>query len=175
MIVDAAGRALAVERYGQPGQWQLPQGGMGAGEEPYDAAVREMYEELGLKPRHVRYLGEHPEWLAYELPEDFRSKKVGRGQVQRWLVFGLVGPESKIRLDHGQSHRELRAWTWRDLGQLSEEVAHFRLGVYRRLAQDLPAVLAHDGAWPAHEAEAVGPEQRSGSAAGEPSPEGGTA
>lgn len=146
VIVDDRGRVLAVERYRQPGQWQLPQGGMRLGEEPHQAAAREMYEELGLRRKHVRYVGEHPEWLAYELPEPFRSKKTGRGQVGRWLVFRLVAPERKIRLDGGQERRELRAWAWRDLAELAEEVAAFRAGVYRRLAQALPTLLAHDGA-----------------------------
>ncbi len=157
IVSDHAGRVLAVERYRQPGQWQLPQGGMRVGEEPYDAALRELYEELGLKPKHVAYLGEHSEWLAYELPEDYRSKKTGRGQVQRWLVFRLVGAESKIRLDHGQDHRELRAWSWRDLSELAGEVAAFRVGVYRRLARDVPALLAQNEGEPARDDRTVAP------------------
>src|SRR3954463_7798269 len=52
-----AGSSLAKLRHA----WQMPQGGIDAGEAPYDAALRELYEETNV--RSVSLLGEAPEWL----------------------------------------------------------------------------------------------------------------
>ena len=37
--------------------WQFPQGGIKQGESPVQAMFRELHEEVGLKPDHVRILG----------------------------------------------------------------------------------------------------------------------
>jgi putative (di)nucleoside polyphosphate hydrolase len=37
--------------------WQFPQGGINAGETPEQAMLRELQEEVGLQPHHVRILG----------------------------------------------------------------------------------------------------------------------
>ena len=80
ILYNPAGQVLAFERADRPGQWQLPQGGLGKNEEPLAAALRELEEETGLRPSQVELVGEHPRWLAYELPPEARRKKTGRGQ-----------------------------------------------------------------------------------------------
>src|SRR6478736_5607197 len=37
--------------------WQFPQGGINPGEAPEQAMYRELHEEVGLQPQHVRVLG----------------------------------------------------------------------------------------------------------------------
>ena len=46
--------------------WQMPQGGIDPGENPYRAALRELYEETNV--RSVSLLAEAPDWYAYDLP-----------------------------------------------------------------------------------------------------------
>ncbi|MET0530713.1 MAG: RNA pyrophosphohydrolase, partial [Microvirga sp.] len=45
--------------------WQMPQGGIDPGEDPYQAAVRELYEETSV--RSVSLLAEAPDWYTYDL------------------------------------------------------------------------------------------------------------
>ena len=53
--------------------WQMPQGGIDEGEEPYPAALRELYEETNIKS--VEKLGEIKDWLTYDIPREI----VGQG------------------------------------------------------------------------------------------------
>ena len=53
-------------------RWQLPQGGIDAGEVPETAAKRELAEETGVTKAHVIY--EMPGWLTYDLPPELIGK-----------------------------------------------------------------------------------------------------
>src|SRR5579871_6344537 len=77
-------------------EWQMPQGGIDDGEEPRQAALRELYEETGVTS--VEYLAESPDWYAYELPDDVSFAWNGRyrGQKQKWFAFRFVGDEKEI-------------------------------------------------------------------------------
>ena len=48
--------------------WQMPQGGIDEGEDPYKAALRELYEETNIKS--VKKLGEVKDWIAYDIPRN---------------------------------------------------------------------------------------------------------
>ena len=133
VILNADGEALAGERSGVAGAWQLPQGGLKAGEEPLDAVIREIQEETGIDARDLTILGEHPQLLSYELPAELRSAKTGRGQTQRWFLFRFDGDPASIVLPRGG---EFSAWRWMPLAQLAEETAPFRRQVYRLLAAE---------------------------------------
>ena len=53
-ILNSKNDILIGERIGKPGSWQAPQGGIDGSESVVDAAIREMYEEVGLEHgRHV--------------------------------------------------------------------------------------------------------------------------
>src|SRR5438552_2332666 len=82
-----ARRADLPNAEGAPGGWQLPQGGIDADEDPRVAIFRELREEIGTAS--ARIIGEHPEWLTYELPPELLGKALGgryRGQRQRWFA-----------------------------------------------------------------------------------------
>jgi putative (di)nucleoside polyphosphate hydrolase len=126
------GRLLALERYDLPGSWQLPQGGLDDGEEPIDAARRELAEETGLSWKDVQLLGEHPGWLAYELAPEMRSETTGRGQVQKWFVV-KAGADAAIdisRIEPRKGHPEFRDWAWLTGEEVLNRIAPFRLPVY---------------------------------------------
>jgi putative (di)nucleoside polyphosphate hydrolase len=136
-VLDANGRVLAFEREGHPGSWQLPQGGLDVGEEPVDAARRELAEETGLRWDQVRLLGEHPEWLAYELDADKRKPDTGRGQVQKWFYLGLDDPAAVIdfsRVDERKGTREFSASAWMTFAALLGKSVAFRRRVYEQVA-----------------------------------------
>ena len=51
--------------------WQFPQGGIKYGEAPVQAMYRELQEEVGLLPDHVKILGRTSNWLRYEVPNNW--------------------------------------------------------------------------------------------------------
>jgi putative (di)nucleoside polyphosphate hydrolase len=130
VIVNEQGLVLALERADSAGAWQLPQGGLDQREEPLAGAVREAAEETGIAPGDLELLDSCPQPLAYELPPEFRSERVGRGQVQYWFLFRFNGQESSIDLQGGG---EFRAWCWLEFAELLARVAEFRKPLYRQL------------------------------------------
>ena len=72
MLINAAGlvfigrRAGGIEHVDETHVWQMPQGGVDPGEDTWEAAKRELYEETSV--RSVKKLGEVPDWLIYDIP-----------------------------------------------------------------------------------------------------------
>ncbi len=141
VLINGDGLVFACERADVLDAWQLPQGGLDSGEEPLAGALRELREETGIGGDAVAMVAEHPDWLAYELPPEYRRTKLGRGQVQKWFLFRFEGDPACIDLDEAET-REFRAWRWMRLGELAEDTVPFRRPIYRRLAEDFAEHLA---------------------------------
>src|SRR3977135_1750422 len=60
------------EHLRQGHEWQMPQGGIDAGEAPYQAALRELREETNVSSTTL--LAESPEWYSYDLPDEVLKK-----------------------------------------------------------------------------------------------------
>ena len=120
------------------GQWQLPQGGLDVGEEPENAYLRELWEEIQVKKKDIEPIGHYPEWLTYELPKKARKKKHGRGQAQKWFFVRLSKP-AKIKLEPKDSNmeQEFFDYKWLPLGSLAEETWAVRRPIYLKLALHL--------------------------------------
>lgn len=135
-VSNQRGEVLAVERW-PPGsnRWQMAQGGLDEGETVVAAGYRELGEELGLQPDDVELVAVHDSWLSYELPVPARRRPGGLGQTQKWLLFRLDAPESRIDLGAGDSSRdpELASWRWMRLERLAEETWSPRRPIYREL------------------------------------------
>jgi putative (di)nucleoside polyphosphate hydrolase len=74
--------------------WQFPQGGIKFGESPEQAMFRELYEEVGLKPEHVKIVARTRDWLRYEVPEQWIRRDMRgnyRGQKQIWYLASSDG------------------------------------------------------------------------------------
>ncbi len=134
VVMNDRGQVLAFERAGQRGAWQLPQGGLRKGEQPRDAALRELEEETGLGPGEVELRDEHPGWLAYELPPEARSGKTGRGQVHKWFLFRLIAEPAAIELGP-EGQREFDRARWMTLRELAALCWPVRQPVYRALLE----------------------------------------
>lgn len=119
-------------------EWQMPQGGIDAGEQPIEAAYRELREETNVSS--VSLLAEAPEWLSYDLPyeigkEAWRGRY--RGQSQKWFAFRFDGDESEIDiLTPGGGHKpEFDAWRWVPLAETTELIIPFKREVYREVVR----------------------------------------
>lgn len=120
--------------------WQLPQGGIDAGEIPLKAAFRELEEETGVKDAALIY--ELPDWLRYDLPEQLIGtalKGKFRGQKQKWFAMRFLGSDSDI--DLAAHHQiEFDDWAWRPLAECVELVIDFKKPIYEELARRLAFV-----------------------------------
>jgi putative (di)nucleoside polyphosphate hydrolase len=130
-------QVMAFERIDSPGSWQLPQGGMKAGETPEDAAWRELGEETGLGPSAVIARAEFPEWVVYEWPDDVKAANGGShhriGQVQRWFLFDVLAADVEPVPDG----REFGAWKWVEPSWLLAHVPDWRRSSYERVLPTL--------------------------------------
>ncbi|MBN8244791.1 RNA pyrophosphohydrolase [Nitratireductor aquimarinus] len=142
MVLNDRGLAWAGRRIVQPETdelsgatqlWQMPQGGVDKGEEPREAAYRELYEETGMKS--VSLLAETPDWITYELPEHLLGialKGKYRGQKQKWFAFRFEGPDSEIAINPppGGHEAEFDMWEWKPMTDLPGLIVPFKRKVY---------------------------------------------
>lgn len=134
-LVLVARRADLPNAEGPAGGWQLPQGGIDPDEDPRRAVLRELAEEIGTDRAEI--IGEHPEWLTYDLPAHLVGVALGgryRGQRQRWFALRFTGQDEDIRLDL-DPHPEFDSWRWAPLTDLPALAVAFKRPVYDVLAQ----------------------------------------
>jgi len=117
-------------------EWQMPQGGIDEGEDPFSAARRELQEETNVTSTH--FLAEAPDWYYYDLPDElsknsFRGKY--KGQRQKWFALGFEGNESEIDIETpgGDGHPEFDAWRWEKIDRLADLVVPFKREVYEKV------------------------------------------
>ncbi len=119
--------------------WQFPQGGIKYGESPEQAMFRELEEETGLLPQHVKIIGRTRDWLRYEVPDHFIKREIRghyRGQKQIWFLLRMVGRDCDVNL-RASSHPEFDAWRWHDYWVPLDTVIEFKRGVYQLALQEL--------------------------------------
>jgi putative (di)nucleoside polyphosphate hydrolase len=134
-----AGRRIAEtdsEMAGSDKLWQMPQGGIDKDEDPLPAALRELYEETGI--RTVSLLAEAPDWIHYDLPEHLVGiafKGRYRGQKQRWFAFRFEGDDSEIAINPppGGHEAEFDAWAWKPMERLPDLIVPFKRKVYEEV------------------------------------------
>jgi putative (di)nucleoside polyphosphate hydrolase len=122
--------------------WQMPQGGIDAGEEPWATALRELEEETGIAPHLVERIAECPERLRYDLPDEWRPRLWGgkwAGQEQDWFLCRFLGRDSDVSI--ATEHPEFRAWKWVEPERLPDLIVPFKRDLYGRLLREFADYL----------------------------------
>lgn len=123
--------------------WQFPQGGIKHGETPEQAMYRELQEEIGLRPEHVKILGRTRDWLRYDVPKNWVRREWRnsyRGQKQIWFLLRLVGRDCDVSL-RANERPEFDAWRWSDYWAPLDSVIDFKRSVYEQALTELSRVL----------------------------------
>lgn len=119
--------------------WQFPQGGIDRGETPEQAMFRELHEEVGLMPDHVRVVARTRDWLRYEVPDRYIRRDARghyKGQKQIWFLLQLLGQDWDLNL-RATDHPEFDAWRWNDYWVPLDVVVEFKRGVYEMALTEL--------------------------------------
>lgn len=137
MLLNADRRVFVGQRLDQNVEaWQMPQGGIDEGEDPYQAALRELEEETGVRPALTRLIAETPDWLAYDLPPELMGSLWGgryRGQRQKWFALRFLGTDADVNI--ATAHPEFRAWQWAAPGDLERLIVPFKRPLYASLLE----------------------------------------
>lgn len=145
MVLNRAGLVFIGRRTDGPEHvdathaWQMPQGGIDEDEDPYKAALRELYEETNI--RSVQKLAEIAQWLTYDLPSRVAKKAWGgkyRGQKQKWYALRFIGNENEIDVAHpaGGHKPEFVEWRWVAMRELPDLVIPFKRRTYESVVTE---------------------------------------
>lgn len=145
MMINAGGQVFVGQRMDQnQDAWQMPQGGVDAGEAPRDAALRELWEETGVRADLVEILAETRDWLPYDLPHDLVPriwKGRYRGQEQKWFLVRFLGRDDQI--DIATAHPEFSRWRWQPVADLIANIVPFKAAVYARVLDEFRPLIGH--------------------------------
>ncbi|HEY7458997.1 MAG TPA: RNA pyrophosphohydrolase [Xanthobacteraceae bacterium] len=145
MLFNKRGRVFVGRRTDGPEHvdethaWQMPQGGVDANEDPWPAALRELYEETNVTS--IEKLAESKEWYSYDIPRDIVGKAWKgkyRGQTQKWYALRFVGEDSEIDVMHpaGGHEPEFVEWRWEKMERLPALVVPFKRKVYEQVVKE---------------------------------------
>ena len=143
MLLNRGGKVFVGARIDNTDEaWQMPQGGIDKGEEPWATALRELEEETGIAPHLVERIADCPEQLRYDLPEALAGRLWGgkwKGQVQDWYLARFLGSDGDI--DIATRHPEFREWKWIAPALLPDLIVPFKRPLYERLLRDFADYL----------------------------------
>jgi putative (di)nucleoside polyphosphate hydrolase len=138
IIVNTYGKVLICKRKNS-NQWQFPQGGIDEGESPIEAAKREIFEEVGIKPSKIKVLGKIKDWVKYEIPKELAKKSFKKkgivGQKQKWFIF-KVKSEACISFVNDPDN-EFDDFAWVSYWHPIALIVSFKKEVYRNVLAEL--------------------------------------
>lgn len=138
IIVNTYGKVLICKRKNS-NQWQFPQGGIDEGESPIEAAKREIFEEVGIKPSKIKVLGKIKDWVKYKIPKELAKKSFKKkgivGQKQKWFIFKIKSEACISFVNDPDNEFDDFAWVsyWRPIAL----IVSFKKEVYRNVLAEL--------------------------------------
>ena len=134
-LVFIGRRAGGIEHVDDSHVWQMPQGGVDPGEDAWEAAKRELYEETSV--RSVEKLAEIGDWLTYDIPRTVAGrawKGRYRGQRQKWFALRFTGTERDIDLN-AHKHVEFDEYRWVEIDEVVRLIVPFKRQVYQSVVE----------------------------------------
>ena len=138
VLMNREGLIFTGERIDTPGAWQMPQGGIDEGESNQAAALRELEEEISVKPTDVEVVRATQDWVLYDLPDDLLGKVWKgqfRGQKQYWVLLKLLANDSVINIQTAEP--EFGRWRWASPEQVIRDIVPFKREVYQQVLSEL--------------------------------------
>ena len=119
--------------------WQFPQGGIDKNEDIFIAALRELYEEVGIEENKVKLIKESDHWYKYDLPKKYKRNNFlwedFRGQKQKWFLFKLI---EKAEIDlNNENNPEFDEFNWIDYWKPLDEIVDFKREIYEKVLTEL--------------------------------------
>jgi putative (di)nucleoside polyphosphate hydrolase len=139
-LVFIGRRTAGPEHMDEAHAWQMPQGGIDSGEDPWPAGLRELYEETNI--RSVERVGAIDDWLFYDIPREFVGRAWAgkyRGQIQKWFALRFTGEDREIDVaapGGGVHEPEFVQWRWEKMANLPDLVVPFKRATYERVVRE---------------------------------------
>ena len=141
VLLNKENKVFVAKRIDNPKNfWQMPQGGVDEGEKLFNAALRELEEETGMK--NVELIKEIDGTMTYELPKHLLGiiwKGKYKGQKQKWFVVRFDGEENEININ--TKNPEFLDWKWVNIDNLTDEVVNFKIHVYKEIQRELYKII----------------------------------
>jgi putative (di)nucleoside polyphosphate hydrolase len=122
--------------------WQMPQGGVDAGENEDLAMFRELKEETGIDKERVGTIVKSSGYYYYNLPYKLQKKFWGGkflGQRQRWYLANFIGSDDDINIKTFDP--EFSDWKWIDRKNLSDLIVDFKREMYDEIISEFSKYL----------------------------------
>ncbi len=109
--------------------WQFPQGGIDEGEDPKEALLRELKEEIGTN--EVDIIAEYPEWISYEFLNK-NSKKIYPYDGQRQKYF-LVKLKQSAKIDLATKEPEFIDYKFLSYEEAMDQISYIKKPIYKKV------------------------------------------
>ena len=122
--------------------WQMPQGGLDAGEIEDAAMIRELKEETGIDYFNIKIIKKSEGHFYYNLPYKLQKKFWGGkylGQKQRWYLAEFMGDDSAINIQ--TENPEFSDWKWISRAEITGAIVAFKRDLYEDVIQEFSQYL----------------------------------